>query len=120
MKLGVPNSGDALAGFDTKIRAGGAFAVSYRTGQSSVEQVLAAVRASGMHIKDIKATTTPNMALKMDPADVGAGRLDWKTILPAAHKAGVRNFFLEQEPPFATPRMEAAENGYKFLSTLEA
>jgi sugar phosphate isomerase/epimerase len=77
-------------------------------------------RYTGMHIKDIKATTTPNMALKMDPADVGAGRLDWKTILPAAHKAGVRNFFLEQEPPFATPRMEAAENGYKFLSTLEA
>lgn len=77
-------------------------------------------RYTGMHIKDIKATTTPNIALKMDPADVGAGRLDWKTILPAAHKAGVRNFFLEQEPPFATPRMEAAENGYKYLSTLEA
>jgi len=50
----------ALAGFDTKIRAGGAFAVSYRTGQSSVEQVLAAVRASGMHIKDI-ATEDPDL-----------------------------------------------------------
>ena len=49
-----------LAGFDTKIRAGGAFAVSYRTGQSSVEQVLAAVRASGMHIKDI-ATEDPDL-----------------------------------------------------------
>jgi sugar phosphate isomerase/epimerase len=77
-------------------------------------------RFTGMHIKDIKATTTPNIALKMDPSDVGAGRLDWKTILPAAHKAGVRNFFLEQEPPFATSRLEAAENGYRFLSTLEA
>ena len=50
----------ALAGFDTKIRAGGAFAVSYRTGQSSVEQVLAAVRASGMLIKDI-ATEDPDL-----------------------------------------------------------
>lgn len=50
----------ALQGFDTKLRAGGAFSVSYRTGQSSVEQVLAAVRASGVHIKDI-ATEDPDL-----------------------------------------------------------
>ncbi|MDR6624776.1 ABC transporter ATP-binding protein [Caulobacter segnis] len=49
-----------LAGFDTKPRAGGAFSVSYRTGQSSVEQVLAAVRASGVLIKDI-ATEDPDL-----------------------------------------------------------
>lgn len=50
----------ALAGFDTKLRAGGAFQVTYRTGQSSVEQVLAAVRAAGLHIKDI-ATEDPDL-----------------------------------------------------------
>jgi ABC-2 type transport system ATP-binding protein len=50
----------ALAGFDTKLRNGGAFQVSYRTGQSSVEQVLAAVRASGLKIKDI-ATEDPDL-----------------------------------------------------------
>jgi ABC-2 type transport system ATP-binding protein len=49
-----------LAGFDTRPRAGGAFSVSYRTGQSSVEQVLAAVRASGVLIKDI-ATEDPDL-----------------------------------------------------------
>jgi ABC-2 type transport system ATP-binding protein len=49
-----------LAGFDTKLRAGGAFQVTYRTGQSSVEQVLAAVRAAGLHIKDI-ATEDPDL-----------------------------------------------------------
>lgn len=49
-----------LAGFETKLRPGGAFAVSYRTGQSSVEQVLAAVRASGLHIRDI-ATEDPDL-----------------------------------------------------------
>lgn len=76
-------------------------------------------RYTGMHIKDIKATTAPNIALKMDPSDVGAGKLDWKTILPTAYAAGVRNFYLEQEPPFATSRLVAAENGYKYLSTLE-
>ncbi len=49
-----------LPGFDTRLRAAGAFAVSYRTGQSSVEQVLAAVRAAGLHIKDI-ATEDPDL-----------------------------------------------------------
>ncbi|MFA7263515.1 MAG: ABC transporter ATP-binding protein [Caulobacter sp.] len=49
-----------LTGFETKLRSGGSFAVTYRTGQSSVEQVLAAVRASGLHIKDI-ATEDPDL-----------------------------------------------------------
>ncbi len=49
-----------LAGFETKLRNGGAFQVTYRTGQSSVEQVLAAVRAAGLHIKYI-ATEDPDL-----------------------------------------------------------
>ncbi len=49
-----------LKGFETKLRAGGGFAVTYRTGQSSVEQVLAAVRAAGLHIKDI-VTEDPDL-----------------------------------------------------------
>jgi ABC-2 type transport system ATP-binding protein len=49
-----------LDGFETKLRPNGALVVSYRTGQSSVEQVLAAVRAEGLHIKDI-ATEDPDL-----------------------------------------------------------
>ncbi|MDP1631039.1 MAG: ABC transporter ATP-binding protein [Caulobacter sp.] len=49
-----------LKGFETRLRNGGAFSVTYKTGQSSVEQVLAAVRASGLHIKDI-ATEDPDL-----------------------------------------------------------
>ncbi|HRD28259.1 MAG TPA: ABC transporter ATP-binding protein [Caulobacter sp.] len=49
-----------LTGFETRLRSGGSFAVTYKTGQSSVEQVLAAVRASGLHIKDI-ATEDPDL-----------------------------------------------------------
>jgi ABC-2 type transport system ATP-binding protein len=49
-----------LAGFETRLRNGGAFAVTYKTGQSSVEQVLAAVRAKGLHIKDI-STEDPDL-----------------------------------------------------------
>jgi ABC-2 type transport system ATP-binding protein len=50
----------ALAGFETRLRAAGAFSVTYKTGQSSVEQVLAAVRGAGVHIKDI-ATEDPDL-----------------------------------------------------------
>jgi len=50
----------SLPGFETKVRPEGAFAVTYRTGESSVEQVLAAVRAAGLHIRDI-ATEDPDL-----------------------------------------------------------
>lgn len=72
-----------------------------------------------MHVKDIQASTQPNIALKMDPTEVGSGRLDWKKILPAAYAAGVRKFYLEQEPPFVKTRLEAAGIGYNFLRQLE-
>jgi sugar phosphate isomerase/epimerase len=71
-----------------------------------------------MHVKDIKASTLPNNAFKMDPADVGSGTLDWKAILPAGYDAGVRHYYVEQEPPFAGPRMEAARADYEYLARL--
>jgi len=49
-----------LAGFETTLTRTGGFSVSYRSGQSSVEQVLAAIRAAGVHIKDI-ATEDPDL-----------------------------------------------------------
>jgi ABC-2 type transport system ATP-binding protein len=63
-----------LAGFDTRPRANGAFSVTYRTGQSSVEQVLAAVRGAGLHIKDI-VTEDPDLEdvfLSLTYADANA------------------------------------------------
>jgi ABC-2 type transport system ATP-binding protein len=49
-----------LPGFETKLTKQGGFAVSYRTGHSSVEQVLAAIRKAGLHIKDI-STEDPDL-----------------------------------------------------------
>ena len=71
-----------------------------------------------MHVKDVKASTQPNIEVRMDPTEVGSGKLDWKSILPAAYAAGVRKYFLEQEAPFELGRMEAVKIGYKYLSTL--
>ncbi len=53
---GVPT----VSGFDVVARANGAFAISYKKGQSSVEQVLAAVRAAGITISDI-TTEDPDL-----------------------------------------------------------
>ena len=50
----------ALPGFETRLLRSGGFSVSYRTGQSSVEQVLAAIRAAGLHIRDI-STEDPDL-----------------------------------------------------------
>lgn len=71
-----------------------------------------------MHVKDLKASTVPNTALRMDPADVGSGSLDWNAILPVAYRSGVRDFYVEQEPPFAGPRMAAARADYVYLAGL--
>ena len=49
-----------LNGFSVAPRANGSFAVTYRTGQSSVEQVLNAVRAAGITIRDI-TTEDPDL-----------------------------------------------------------
>jgi len=49
-----------LDGFEVAARPGGAFAVTYRKGRSSVEQVLAAVRGAGVTIADI-TTEDPDL-----------------------------------------------------------
>lgn len=69
-----------------------------------------------MHVKDIEASTVPNNGFRMDPADVGSGVLDWKSILAAGYEVGVRYYYVEQEPPFAGPRMDAARADYEYLA----
>ena len=49
-----------LAPFEARLRPGGDLAVSFKTASSSVEQVLAAVRAAGVQIKDLR-TEDPDL-----------------------------------------------------------
>lgn len=72
------------------------------------------------HVKDVRAETKANFALDMAPTEVGSGSLDWARLLPAAYAAGVRGFFVEQEPPFTRPRMEAAKVSHDFLARVQA
>jgi sugar phosphate isomerase/epimerase len=71
-----------------------------------------------MHVKDIKASTVPNTAFRMDPADVGTGSVDWRAILQVGYDVGVRYYYVEQESPFAGPRMDAVRADYDYLARL--
>ncbi|HEX7856833.1 MAG TPA: sugar phosphate isomerase/epimerase [Sphingobium sp.] len=77
-------------------------------------------RVSQIHVKDVAAANPVNFALSMQPAEVGSGTLDWARILPAAHAAGVRHFYVEQDSPFALPRIESIRRSFAFLSGLRA
>jgi sugar phosphate isomerase/epimerase len=77
-------------------------------------------RFTAMHVKDIKASTRPNFSLQQVPCEVGRGMIDWKTLLTAAHAAGVRQFYVEQEPPFTSPPLEAVAISFNYLHTLVA
>jgi sugar phosphate isomerase/epimerase len=77
-------------------------------------------RFTQMHVKDIKADTKANFDLAMDPAEIGSGKLAWKTLLPAAYAQGVREFYVEQEPPFTRPRIEAAKISHDYLASVVA
>ena len=71
-----------------------------------------------MHVKDVLATTKPNFVFQQDPTEIGSGIIDWKTLLPAAYAAGIRDFFVEQEPPFAKPRLESVKVSFDYLNAL--
>jgi sugar phosphate isomerase/epimerase len=71
-----------------------------------------------MHVKDIKASTVPNFAFHQDPTEVGSGKTDWQKLIPTAHKAGVRHFYIEQEPPFPGDRFDSVAKSSAFLSAL--
>jgi sugar phosphate isomerase/epimerase len=75
-------------------------------------------RIRQMHVKDIRATTKTNFALQQDPTEVGSGKLPWAQMLPAAYDAGVRHFYVEQEPPYTMDRFDAIAKSFRHLSTL--
>jgi sugar phosphate isomerase/epimerase len=75
-------------------------------------------RFTQMHVKDIKPTTVANFGLQQDPTEVGSGKMDWRHILPVAYAAGVRRFYVEQEPPYPGTRLESVTKSYQYLTAL--
>jgi sugar phosphate isomerase/epimerase len=77
-------------------------------------------RFKAMHVKDIQGSTKPNFVLQQVPAEVGSGIMPWPQILSAAFNAGVTDFFVEQEPPFAMPPLRSIEKSSQYLNSLAA
>ncbi|AEG50932.1 Xylose isomerase domain-containing protein TIM barrel [Sphingobium chlorophenolicum L-1] len=75
-------------------------------------------RIKQLHVKDILPPQSDDPALAMSPTQVGDGILDWARILPASVELGVQHFYVEQEPPFAIPRIEAITRSYNYLARL--
>jgi sugar phosphate isomerase/epimerase len=77
-------------------------------------------RAALFHVKDIGQGNTVNYDIAMPCVDMGAGVMPLDRILPAAYRAGVRHFFVEQEPPFAVSREASTKRAFEVLSQIKA
>jgi sugar phosphate isomerase/epimerase len=73
-----------------------------------------------MHLKDIRKGAVTGVytghAPKTDDVPLGTGMVDWPAVLNAAHKAGVKHYFIEDESPTA---VEAIAQSLKYLETLK-
>jgi len=72
-----------------------------------------------MHVKDVAKGVEPNFAFKVTTTEIGRGVIDWPRLLLAADKAGVREYFVEHEPPFARPVLEMLKTSYDNLAALQ-
>jgi sugar phosphate isomerase/epimerase len=79
-----------------------------------------------LHIKDFRKGFTPTTTLMAKqgapvPTELGRGAIDYAPIFAAAKHAGIRAFFVEQEPPFTEiPALEAIKVDYDYLKNLRA
>lgn len=73
-----------------------------------------------MHVKEVAKDTIPNTVMNIVAAPVGTGIIDWAKVLSAARAAGIKHFYVEQDPPFAIPRTQMITEAYAYLSQVQA
>jgi sugar phosphate isomerase/epimerase len=108
-ELLVKNTDPNLVAFELDVgwvEAGGADPIKVLSSHPGRIQLL--------HLKDLKPGTA-HVPFKMNPSDVGAGVIDWPQLLRAARTAKIDHYFVEQEPPFARPRIESARIAFQYL-----
>ena len=76
-----------------------------------------------LHIKDFKPTPAPSTSLAQDKrpqgTELGRGHIDYRPILNAAIASGIKEFYIEQEPPFQEmPALAAVRVDYDALRSL--
>jgi sugar phosphate isomerase/epimerase len=124
--------GDGKTGYDILLEETDASVVKFETdcgwmkvgGRDPVEYLRRyGNRIAMLHVKDFKNITKPVTALfspdRPIPTELGSGSIDYKPILEAGLKVGVKHIFVEQEPPFKeVPAMEAAAIDCSYLKSL--
>jgi sugar phosphate isomerase/epimerase len=77
-----------------------------------------------LHIKDFMPIARPTYGItKGDTprsAELGRGFIDYRHIIGAGRRAGIEHYFVEEEPPFATPMMQALTIDYQYIRTILA
>jgi len=75
-----------------------------------------------IHVKDFLPTPAgprPPDAPAHPGAELGHGMIDYRPILVAAEKAGLKHYFAEQEGPFSRmSQLDAARQAYEYLRTM--
>ena len=76
-----------------------------------------------LHVKDFVAMPEPIFSLAKDQrpqgTELGRGHIDYKPILAAAAKARIKDYYIEQEPPFISmTAMEAVGVDYRYLRAI--
>lgn len=68
------------------------------------------------HVKEWVSPFTPSVTIHFPPyAPFGQGKTDWKKMLVALHKAGVKEIFIEQDGTAAEDELGAVRQAYQFL-----
>jgi sugar phosphate isomerase/epimerase len=75
-------------------------------------------RITQLHVKDIRSSTKKNYTLQQDPTEVGNGTLPWQALLNTAYEAGIRRYFVEQEPPFPGDRFDSIARSLRYLKSI--
>ena len=73
-----------------------------------------------LHVKDIATDerTPGRIAANLTTVPVGRGTINWPAVFAAARRARIHSYFVEQEPPFAQPPLEALAQSYAYLKGL--
>ncbi len=70
-----------------------------------------------LHVKDISA---PGASIYDTTAsvEIGSGIIDWHALFRAAREAGVVQYYVEQDGPFARPVLESVRTSYDYLRSI--
>lgn len=77
-----------------------------------------------LHLKDFIAVGKPTYGLREGDspksAELGRGITDYGPIVAAGRRAGIEHYFVDYEPPFVTPVMQALAIDYRYTKAILA